>query len=157
MQKTIHAPVQDRIEKSIELRAPIDRVWRALTDYREFGAWFQVALDGPFQAGEVSQGKMTVPAYDHLTFHAVVQDIDPQSYFAFTWHPYAVNPNADYSKETPTLVEFRLEAIPAVGTRLTVTESGFGDLPDDRRSEAFAKNSEGWSIQIKNIEHYLAQ
>lgn len=148
--------LHDRIEKSLELRAPVARVWRALTDYREFGAWFRVALDGPFTAGEDAHGKMTVPGYENLTFHAVVQAIDPESYFAFTWHPYAVDPAADYSKETPTLVEFRLEAIPS-GTRLTVTESGFSDLPDDRREEAYARNGEGWSIQMKHIEEYVAQ
>jgi len=151
-----HTPVQDRIEKSIELHAPVARVWRALTDYREFGAWFHVDLDGPFTAGEDAHGKITHPGYEHLTFHAVVQDIDPPSYFAFTWHPYAVDVAVDYSKETPTLVEFRLQPS-ADGTRLTVTESGFRDLPDDRREEAFARNSEGWSIQMKNIEDYLAQ
>ncbi|MGB7137113.1 MAG: SRPBCC family protein [Acidobacteriaceae bacterium] len=155
MSKPAHTPVQDRIEKSVELRAPIARVWRALTDYREFGAWFRVALDGPFTAGEDAHGKITHPGYEHLTFHAVVQDIDPPSYFAFTWHPYAVDVAVDYSKETPTLVEFRLQPT-ADGTRLTVTESGFSDLPDDRRQEAFARNSEGWSMQMKNVEDYLA-
>lgn len=160
MSKTPKPVVQDRIEKSIELRAPVARVWRALTDSLEFGAWFRVALNGPFTAGEDAHGKMTVPGYENLTFHAVVQAIDPESYFAFTWHPYAVDPAADYSRETPTLVEFRLKPVSApnaAGTILTVTESGFSDLPDDRRDEAFARNSEGWSIQMKNIEEYVAQ
>lgn len=156
MSKTPEPTTQDRIEKSIELRAPVAHVWHALTDSREFGAWFGVALSGPFTAGEDAHGKMTVPGYEHLTFHAVVQAIDPESYFAFTWHPYAVDPAVDYSKETPTLVEFRLEPIPT-GTRLTVTESGFSDLPDDRHDGAYSRNNEGWSIQMKNIEDYLAQ
>jgi uncharacterized protein YndB with AHSA1/START domain len=156
MSKTPKPAVQDRIEKSTELRAPVARVWRALTDYREFGAWFRVALDGPFKAGEDAHGKITHPGYENLTFHAVVQVIDPESYFAFTWHPYAVDPAEDYSKETPTLVEFRLEPAPP-GTRLTVTESGFSDLPDERREEALPRNDQGWSIQMKNIQDYLAQ
>lgn len=149
-------PIEDRIEQSIELRAPVARVWRALTDSREFGAWFGVALDGPFQAGEDAHGRITHPGYQNLTFHAVVQVIDPESYFAFTWHPYAIDPAADYSKEIPTLVEFRLEPIPS-GASLTITESGFSDLPDSRRDEAFARNREGWSIQMKNIEAWLTQ
>lgn len=109
----------------------------------------------PSTAPSDAHGKITHPGYEHLTFHAVVQDIDPPSYFAFTWHPYAVDVAVDYSKETPTLVEFRLQPT-ADGTRLTVTESGFSDLPDDRRQEAFARNSEGWSMQMKNVEDYLA-
>lgn len=156
MSKTAKAPVQDRIEKSIELNAPVARVWRALTDSREFGAWFGVTFEGPFKAGEDARGQMAIPGHEHFTFHAVVQVIDPESYFAFTWHPYAIDPAADYSRETPTLVEFRLEPTSA-GTRLTVTESGFSDLPDERRKEAFPRNTEGWTIQMKNIEAYVAR
>ena len=146
----------DRIEKSIELRAPQSRVWRALTDYNEFGAWFRVKLDGPFRMGEPATGRITHPGYEHVTFNAVVQAIDPEQYFAFTWHPYAVDVAIDYTKETPTLVEFHLEKTTA-GTRLQVTESGFSDLPDDRRQEAFQSNDGGWTQQMKNIEEYVAQ
>jgi uncharacterized protein YndB with AHSA1/START domain len=146
----------DRIEKSIELNAPLSRVWRALTDHNQFGAWFRVQLDAPFQAGEVATGKLTWPGYEHLTWRATVQEIDPEQYFAFTWHPYAVDPKADYSNETPTLVEFHLEKT-ASGTLLKVTESGFSDIPEARRDEAFLRNSEGWGQQMKNIEEYVAQ
>ena len=145
----------DSMEKSIEINAPVSRVWRALTDHNEFGAWFRVQLDSPFQSGEVATGKIAYPGYEHLTFHATIQAIDPEQYFAFTWHPYAVDPVIDYSKETPTLVEFRLEKT-ATGTLLKVTESGFSDIPDERRNEAFLRNSEGWAIQMKNIEEYVA-
>ena len=99
----------DRIEKRIELKAPISRVWRALTDYREFGEWFRVKLEGPFQPGQVSRGHITYPGYEHLKWEAVVQAMEPERLFSFTWHPYAVDPKIDYSQETPTLVEFRLE------------------------------------------------
>lgn len=146
----------DRIEKSIEIHAPVSRVWRALTDHHEFGAWFHVNLNGPFQLGEVASGKITWPGYEHLTFHATVQAIDPEQYFAFTWHPYAVDPAVDYSEETPTLVEFHLEQSGA-GTLLRVTESGFSDIPDRRRHEAFLRNSEGWTQQMQNVEEYVAQ
>lgn len=152
--------VQDRIENSVEIPAPLSRVWHALTDYGEFGAWFRVALDGPFKAGEEATGTITWPGYEHVTWRATVQEIEPQQYFAFTWHPYAVDAAIDYSSETPTLVEFRLEPISgaaATGTRVTVTESGFSDLPDERRDVAFARNREGWTQQMKNLEEYVAQ
>ena len=98
-----------KIEKRIELKAPVSRVWRALTDYREFGEWFRVKLDGPFVAGQISRGHITYPGYEHVKWEAVVQKMEPERLFSFTWHPYSVDPKMDYSKETPTLVEFRLE------------------------------------------------
>jgi len=150
------ARTPDRIEKSIELQAPVSRVWRALTDHTEFGTWFHVQLDSAFRVGETASGQITHPGYEHATLNIVVQAIDPEQYFAFTWHPYAVDVAVDYTKETPTLVEFRLEKTPT-GTRLTITESGFSDLPDDRRDEAFARNEGGWAQQMKNIEEYVAQ
>lgn len=150
------ARTADRIEKSADLHAPVSRVWQALTDHNEFGAWFRVRLDAPFAVGEESRGPLLYPGYEHLTWSAVIQQIDPEQFFAFTWHPYAVDPHRDYSEETPTLVEFHLEPI-AAGTRITVTESGFNDLPDDRRQEAFRSNDSGWSQQLKNLEEYLAK
>jgi len=146
----------DRIEKRVELRAPVSRVWRALTDYREFGEWFRVKLDGPFVPGQVSRGRITYPGYEHLVWEAVVQKMEPERLFSYTWHPYAVDPQADYSKETPTLVEFRLEKIPE-GTLLVLTESGFDRIPGGRRLEAFRMNDGGWTEQMKNIEAYVAQ
>ncbi|HZZ38618.1 MAG TPA: SRPBCC family protein [Acidobacteriaceae bacterium] len=146
----------DRIEKSADLRAPVSRVWRAVTDYNEFGAWFRVKLDEPFKVGEESHGQILYPGYEHLTWRAVIQQIDPEQFFAFTWHPYAVDPKVDYSEETPTLVEFHLEPT-AAGTRVTLTESGFSDLPDERRSEAYLRNSDGWTQQMTNLEEYLAR
>ncbi|MFZ0272479.1 MAG: SRPBCC family protein [Acidobacteriaceae bacterium] len=146
----------DRIEKSIELKAPVSRVWRAITDSGEFGEWFRVKFDVPFRVGEPAVGQITWPGYENVTFHAVVQAIDPEQYFAFTWHPYSVDPATDYSEETPTLVEFHLEKT-ASGTLLKVTESGFTDVPDKRRDEAYRRNNEGWDQQMKNIEAYVAQ
>src|SRR5215472_2774363 len=148
--------MSDRIRKRLELNAPISRVWRALTDHREFGEWFRVRLDGPFVAGQVSHGHITYPGYEHLKWEAVVQKIEPERLFSFTWHPYAVEPGTDYSKETPTLVEFILEKS-ATGTRLSVVESGFDRLPPHRRDTAFRSNGEGWSIQMQNIAQYLEQ
>lgn len=148
--------MHDRIEKHLELKAPVSRVWRALTDYREFGQWFRVKLDGPFVVGQVSRGHITYPGYEHLQWEAVVRKMEPERLFSFTWHPYAVDPKVDYSKETPTLVEFRLEEA-AGGTRLTLTESGFDKIPAARRAEAFRMNDGGWTEQMKNIKSHVAQ
>jgi len=147
--------MSDRIEKRIELAAPVSRVWRALTDYREFGQWFGVKLDGPFRAGQVSLGHITHPGYEHVKWEVVVQKMEPERLFSFTWHPYAVDPKIDYSEETPTLVEFRLEGT-ASGTLLLVTESGFDKIPSHRRRDAFRMNDGGWAQQLKNIEKHVA-
>ncbi len=101
----------DRIEKRIELKVPVARVWRALTDYREFGEWFRVNLDGPFVPGQIARGNITWPGYEHVVWEAVVQAMEPERLFSFTWHPYSVDPKLDYSQESSTLVEFRLEPI----------------------------------------------
>ena len=144
----------DRIEKRIELKAPVSRVWRALTDHREVGAWFRVALEGPFVAGQQVRGRITWPGAEHLTMTVTVQRMEPERLFSFTWHPYAIDPAVDYSSEPVTLVEFTLEAIPG-GTLLTVVESGFAALPAHRRDEAFRMNDQGWSIQVQNISQHL--
>jgi len=144
-----------RIEKQIELRAPISRVWRALTDHREFGEWFRVKLDEPFVPGQASSGHISYPGYEHLKWEAVVQKMETERFFSFTWHPYAIDPKMDYSGEAPTLVEFRLDKTPT-GTLLTVTESGFEKIPSNRRPEAFRMNDGGWTEQMKNIEAYVA-
>jgi len=148
--------MDDRIEKRIELKAPVSRAWQALTDHREFGAWFRVALEGPFVPGQEVRGRITWPGAEHLTMTATVQRMESERLFSFTWHPYAIDPAVDYSAEAATLVEFTLEAIPS-GTLLTVTESGFAALPAHRRDLAFRMNEQGWSIQIQNISQHLGQ
>jgi uncharacterized protein YndB with AHSA1/START domain len=146
--------MSNTIEKPIELNAPVSKVWRALTDYREFGEWFRVKLDGPFVPGEISTGYITYPGYEHLKWEATVQKMEPERLFSFTWHPYAVDPDFDYSNEPVTLVEFRLEPKDK-GTVLYLTESGFDALPKDRRFEAFRMNEDGWTEQMTNIENHL--
>jgi uncharacterized protein YndB with AHSA1/START domain len=143
------------IDKRIDLGAPIARVWRALTDYREFGQWFGVKLEQPFAVGRVARGRITYPGYEHLILEATVVTLEPERLFSFTWHPYAVDPSVDYSAEPSTLVEFRLETIPT-GTRLRVTESGFDKIPTGRRPLALRMNDEGWAEQMKNIERHVA-
>jgi uncharacterized protein YndB with AHSA1/START domain len=152
--------MSDRIEKRIELNAPVSRVWRALTDYREFGEWFRVRLEGPFVQGQVSRGKMTYPGYEHVKWEAVVEKIEPERLFSFTWpHPKSFDRtgySGDYSDAPRTRVEFRLEKTKN-GTLLVVTESGFDQLPEDLRLEAYRRNEGGWGEQMKNIEAYVAK
>jgi uncharacterized protein YndB with AHSA1/START domain len=146
--------VNNRIEKRLELNAPPARVWRALTDYREFGTWFHVKMDGPFEPGRSAEGQITHPGFEHVRWRAVVQAMEPEKLFSFTWHPYAIDPQIDYSGEPPTLVEFRLEPT-ATGTLLVLTESGFERIPADRRPEAFRMNDGGWTVQMQNIANHV--
>jgi uncharacterized protein YndB with AHSA1/START domain len=144
----------DQIETSIDLAAPIERVWRALTDHVEFGQWFRLALDGPFVTGDLSRGHVTYPGYEHLRWEARIVEMEAPFRFAFTWHPAAVDPDADYSREPVTRVQFVLNSI-AVGTHLLVTESGFDAIPADRRAIAYRMNAGGWAEQMRNIEAHV--
>lgn len=145
----------DRIERSIVLRASRARVWRAISDAREFGAWFRVALDGELVAGRTVRGRITPPGYEHLAMELHVERVEPATLLAYRWHPYAVQPDVDYAAEPTTLVEFRLEDADG-GTRLVIVESGFDRLPASRRDEAFRMNGDGWSQQIRNVESHVA-
>lgn len=145
----------NRIEKQVEIKAPIARVWRALTDPQEFGEWFRVKMETPFTIGKTARGRIAYPGYEHLVWEVTVTAIEPQHYFAFTWHPYAVDPNVDYSKETPTLVEFRLEKT-ADGTHVRVIESGFDKIPTHRFTDAMRMNTQGWEEQMENIKNYVS-
>jgi len=145
----------DRIEKKIVLRAPMSRVWRALTNAQEFGTWFGVKLQGAFAAGARVQGQITIPGYEHVTMDITIVRLDPERYFSWRWHPNAVEPGVDYSKEPTTLVEFELEEI-AGGTRLTVVESGFDGIPLARRAQAFEANEGGWAAQLENIGRHVS-
>ncbi|MEW5918217.1 MAG: SRPBCC family protein [Gemmatimonadota bacterium] len=145
----------DRIEKRVQLRAPRARVWRAIADSKEFGKWFGVILDGSFVAGQTTRGRITIKGYEHVTLEMEVQQVEPERYFAYRWHPYAVDAAVDYSSEPTTLVEFHLAEI-ATGTEVTIVESGFDRIPLDRRSEAFRMNDAGWNGQAKNLERYVS-
>lgn len=145
----------DRIEKQIMLNASSARVWRALTDHREFGEWFGVSLESPFVRGKTTRGRITHPGYEHLVMELVVQQMVSGQLFSFQWHPYAVDPAVDYSDEPPTLVEFRLEKA-ANSTLLILTESGIDALPAARRDEAFRMNSGGCAQQMNNIQAHVS-
>jgi uncharacterized protein YndB with AHSA1/START domain len=148
--------VPDRIEKQILLRAPRSRVWRALTDAREFSEWFRVNLVGEFRAGQRIAGPVTYPGYEYLTMEAWVERMEPESFFSFRWHPFAVERGMDYSGEPTTLVEFRLEEANG-GTVLKVVESGFSRLPAARQGPAHEANAGGWEEQLRNIERHVAE
>jgi uncharacterized protein YndB with AHSA1/START domain len=145
----------DRIERKIHLSAPIARVWRAISNAEEFGQWFRVRLEGAFAPGARVKGQITHPGYEHVTMDIQIERMEPERLFSYRWHPYAVDPKVDYSKEPTTLVEFRLAPAPG-GTELTVVESGFDRIPLARRSEAFRMNDGGWAGQMKNIERHVA-
>jgi uncharacterized protein YndB with AHSA1/START domain len=146
----------DRIEKEIMVRAPRAKVWRAITDSREFGKWFGAEMKDPFVPGARAEGRITSPGYEHLTLEVFVERMEPEHLFSWRWHPYAVDPQQDYSKEPTTLVEFELEEIPQ-GTRIKVAESGFDSIPLARRAEAFRMNSAGWAAQLQNIARHVGQ
>jgi uncharacterized protein YndB with AHSA1/START domain len=148
--------MEDLIEKRIELAAPMSRVWRALTDSHQFGEWFRVKMDGPFVVGKTVGGQITFPGYEHLRMEIEVKAIEPETLFSYAWHPYAVDPDASYVQETPTLVEFRLEKV-ANGTLLVVTESGFSKLPKERYADAFRMNTRGWEQQLESIRDYVSK
>lgn len=149
-------PETDRIERSIVVKAPRERVWRALANAEEFGTWFGVNLEGQtFSAGQLARGPITVMGYEHIFWEARIERVEPPNLLSYRWHPYAVDPKTDYSKEEPTLVTFTLSDAPDNTTRLTVVESGFDKVPPHRRLEAFRMNSEGWSIQMDNIARHV--
>jgi uncharacterized protein YndB with AHSA1/START domain len=157
----------DRIEKQILLHAPMERVWRALADSTEFGSWFGMRFDGPFVAGRALTGTITTTtvdpevakaqkAHEGLKFEIMIETLDPERLFSFRWHPYAVERNVDYSGEPMTLVAFGLKQ-EKEGILLTVTESGFDQIPLERRAQAFAANDGGWGMVITLIEVYLSE
>ena len=146
----------DRIEKTIVLNAPRSRVWRGLTNAAEFGTWFRAIFSEEFAEGRVLRARITYPGYEHVTMEMLVEQMEPERYFSYRWHPYPIDPNVDYSTEPTTLVEFMLEEVDG-GTSLTIVESGFDRIPLARRAEAFRMDSEGWTGQIKAIQQYVSK
>jgi uncharacterized protein YndB with AHSA1/START domain len=146
----------DRIERQVLLKAPLKRVWRTVTNSAEFGEWFRVKLTDPFTPGKSISGPVLHPGYEHLTWTVTVEKMEPERLFSWRWKPHAIDPNKDYSHEPTTLVTFELSEV-AGGTLLKVTESGFDGVPLERRETAYRGNSEGWTIQMGNIERYVSQ
>jgi len=148
----------DRIERSILINAPAERVWRALSNAQEFGTWFGCRLEGQqFAPGQRARGPITIAGYEHIVFDALIERVEPPKLLSYRWHPYAVDPAVDYSKEEATTVTFTLQSTDSNATLLTVVESGFDKVPAHRRVEAFHMNSKGWEGQMRNIERYVSQ
>jgi uncharacterized protein YndB with AHSA1/START domain len=146
----------DRIERKILLKAPLARVWRALSDATEFGDWFGVDFKGKaFVSGKPLKGQITYPGYEHIVMEVFVERVVPQRLLSWRWHPAAIDPAVDYSQEPTTLVVFELEEGEG-GIWLTVVESGFDKIPAARRTAVFRMNSSGWDEQMKNIEKHVA-
>ena len=145
----------DRIVKHVDLDAPRSRVWRALTDYRQFNQWFGVALATPFAPGAAVSGSLSSPKYSHIVLTLWVESMEPERFFSFRWHPYAIEEGVDYAAEPTTLVTFTLEEAGA-GTHLTIVESGFDAIPESRRAKAFGMNERGWAAQAENIRKFLS-
>ena len=157
----------DRIEKKVLLRAPLKRVWNALADSTEFGSWFGMKFDGPFVPGARMRG-VIVPTkvnadvakaqqkYEGIPVEITIEKMEPERLFSFRWHPYAIEPGVDYSAEPTTLIVFVLEQMKE-GVMLTVTESGFDQIPLTRRAKAFTANEEGWGMVLKLIEEYFVR
>ncbi len=157
----------DRIEKTILLRAPLARVWRAISESAQFGEWFGMRFDGPFAAGKVMKGKMTPTTvdpevaklqskFDGFPFEITIDRIEPERLFSFRWHPFAIEPGVDYSDEPTTRIEFTLSETKD-GVLLNVTETGFDRIPLARRAKAFAANEGGWKMVVTLVEKYMAQ
>jgi uncharacterized protein YndB with AHSA1/START domain len=155
----------DRIQKRVVLRAPVERVWKAISDSSQFGSWFGAAFDGPFAPGKLAKAKVAPTkadpevaakqqAYAGAPFEFTVERIEPMKLFSFRWHPFAVEKGVDYSQEPTTLVTFELEEVPG-GTRLTLTESGFDRIPAGRRVKAFEMNDQGWTDQVRLVEKFV--
>ena len=143
----------DIIEKRIELRAPVSRVWKALTDHREFGTWFRVKLDGPFAVGKTTTGEMTYPGHEGVPWTSVTEVIEPPKRLVFRWPDCP--PGEDVDPDTVWLtVEFTLQPQDG-GTLVTVTETGFAALPEDRRVSMLRDNLEGWAIQTVNLKRHV--
>ena len=147
----------DRIERKILLKAPRSRVWRALSNAEEFGAWFGVDFKGKaFAAGQPVKGQITYPGYEHLVMEVFIERIVPERLLSWRWHPAAIDPAVDYSPEPTTLVVFELQDVEG-GVELSVVESGFDKIPAARRATAFRMNTSGWDEQLVNIEKHVAK
>jgi uncharacterized protein YndB with AHSA1/START domain len=146
----------DRIERSILINASRERVWRALSNAEEFGAWFGANLTGQtFKPGQRAHGLLSNCGHEDVYFDVVVERIEPQDVLSFHWHPYSIDPTVDYKAEQPTLVTFTLKDAPGNNILLTVVESGFDKIPAYRRSMAFEMHTKGWEAQLQNVARHV--
>lgn len=150
-------PDPDRVEKMIELRAPVERVWRAISSPREFGTWFGLGdyleLHGDFVPGGSITGSWRKGEREVREHFCTVEAVEPQRLLVFRWVPYELPEGEDHAKHPTTRIEFRLEPI-GIGTRLTISESGFAALPADKQHKR-DENGEGWTVQLQSIAQHV--
>ena len=145
--------VLDRIDRTIEVNAPPDRVWRVLTTAKDLSTWFKVDIEGEIAAGAEVWMISKYPGYEGKRFLVRVTEMTPPRRFAWQWHPGAVDDDIDYTREAWTTVTFILEPSGA-GTRLSVSETGFNDVSLARRAKVFKDNTQGWAEVIVWIQQY---
>jgi uncharacterized protein YndB with AHSA1/START domain len=148
---------EDRVEKTIELRAPRSRVWRAISNGKELGAWFGLGMPlelvGDFVPGAQISGTWIIDGREVKEPFCTIEHVEPERALVFRWVPYEVPPGEDHAKHPTTRIEFRLEDI-ANGTRLTVVESGFSRLPADKQYKR-RENGDGWALQLHAIAQHV--
>ena len=147
---------QDKSEKVVDIQAPVSRVWQAITDHEQFGEWFFVRLDQPFEVGKVTTGQVTYPGHEDMKWTSTTEVLEHESLFVFSWPPGDMDPDTEYGEDAKVFVEFKFEATDQ-GTRLTITESGFLQFPEPKRLEILRGNTEGWNIQAENISNYVTK
>ncbi len=144
------------IERKTLIRAPRPRVWRALTDSKQFGDWFGCELSGTFAPGARVNGISRGTCSPGQEFYILIERMEPEHTLAWTWSPGSKEPGEDRSGEGTTLVEFHLEEVEG-GTLVTVTESGFDRISLARRARVFEQNTGGWEHQMQSLEQYVSR
>ena len=142
-----------RIDRAIEIDAPPERVWRALTDANELAEWFQVSIEGKIAAGSAVWMTSTHAQHAGQRFQVLITELTPPRRVVWQWHPGEVDPALDYSREPRTTVTFTLEPSPR-GTRLSVSETGFDEISLARRAKVHADNSQGWTEVLVWLQKY---
>jgi uncharacterized protein YndB with AHSA1/START domain len=137
----------DRIERTVEVAHPPEKVWAALTTAEGLAAWFGNEADIDLRPGGAAQMKWHEEGF---TAQMRVERVEEPKVFGFTWGIYGLP--ADDPRRT--YVEFTLEPAGA-GTRLTVVETGFAQLSEDARRKAFDGNAEGWAKELGELVAYL--
>jgi len=144
----------DRIDKSIEIEAPAERVFRALTDARELSAWFQVSIEGEIAVGSEVWMTSVHPGHVGQRFRVQFIEMTPPRRVVWRWHPGEVDPAVDYSREPRTTVTFTLEPT-ARGTRLSLSETGFDEISLARRAKVHGDNDQGWTEVLVWLRNHV--
>lgn len=144
-----------RIDRDIEIKAPPERVWRALTDPAELSAWFKVKVEGDIVAGKEIWMTSTYadgPCVGYR-YSVLIVEVTPPRRLAWQWHPGVPDSSVDYAREPCTTVTFTLEPS-AGGTRLSVSETGFDEISLERRAKVFGDNSHGWAEVVQWLQRH---